>query len=43
MRAALVSRVVPLPIAPGLLSASRMAEQTVRIYRDAFARRRLGG
>ena len=43
MRAALASRVVPLPIAPGLLSASCMAEQTVRIYRDAFARRRLGG
>lgn len=43
MRAALASRVVPLPIAPDLLSASRMAEQTVRIYRDAFARRRLGG
>lgn len=43
MRAALASRVVALPITPGLLSASRMAEQTVRIYRDAFARRRLGG
>ena len=43
MRAALASRVVPLPIAPGLLSASLMVEQTVRIYRDAFARRRLGG
>ncbi|MBB5770228.1 glycosyltransferase involved in cell wall biosynthesis [Brevundimonas vesicularis] len=43
MRAALASRVVPLPIAPGLLSATRMADQTVRIYRDAFARRRLGG
>lgn len=43
MRAALVSRVVPLPIAPGLLSASRMADKTVQIYRDAFARRRLGG
>ncbi|MDQ1192355.1 glycosyltransferase involved in cell wall biosynthesis [Brevundimonas vesicularis] len=43
MRAALASRVVPLPIAPGALSASLMAEQTVRIYRDAFARRRLGG
>ena len=39
MRAALASRVVPLPIAPGLLSASRMADQTVQIYRDAFARR----
>ena len=43
MLAVLQSRVIPLPVAKTALCASRMAEQTVQIYRDAFALRRLGG
>ena len=43
MLAALQSRVAPLPVAKAVMCASRMAEQTVQIYRDAFALRRLGG
>lgn len=43
MLAALESRVVPLPVAKTALCASRMSEQTVQIYRDAFALRRLSG
>ena len=43
MLAALQSRVVPLPVPRTALCVSRMADQTVQIYRDAFALRRLGG
>ncbi|MFN7107333.1 MAG: glycosyltransferase family 4 protein [Brevundimonas sp.] len=43
MLAALQSRVIPLPVARTALCVSRMVEQTVQIYRDAFALRRLGG
>ncbi|VXB33292.1 glycosyltransferase family 4 protein [Brevundimonas sp. G8] len=43
MLTALQSRVAPLPVARTALCASRMAEQTVQIYRDAFALKRLGG
>ena len=43
MLAALQSRVVPLPLAKHPLSAARMAERTIQVYRDAFTLRRLGG
>ena len=43
MLAALQSRVVPFRVARTALCASRMAEQTAQIYRDAFTLRRLGG
>lgn len=43
MLAALDSRVIPLPVAHHALSAARMAERTVQVYRDAFALRRIGG
>lgn len=43
MLAALENRDVAHPVAKPALCASRMAEQMVQIYRDAFALRRLGG
>jgi glycosyltransferase involved in cell wall biosynthesis len=43
MLTALNSRVVPLPLAKNALSAARMAERTIQVYRKAFTLRRLGG